>query len=127
MYEAVDLNPLYGISYYRLKQTDFDGNTYFSRIQKVETTSLIHADVLISPNPVHHEDGTLHINGLGSTEQILVAIQDLVGRKVNTAVYQTDERGSGRFLLSTKELPSGVYIITITTKGASTNKRMVVR
>jgi hypothetical protein len=48
-YSEVDLQPLDGVSYYRLKQTDFDGAFEYSDIRVV--SSAADAQVLIYPNP----------------------------------------------------------------------------
>ncbi len=49
-YSTVDQKPLEGISYYRLKQTDFNGEYSYSEIAVVNYKYLI--DILIYPNPV---------------------------------------------------------------------------
>jgi len=48
-YKDIDLSPLSGISYYRLKQTDFDGKYSYSDIQKVAFNDY---DIAVYPNPV---------------------------------------------------------------------------
>lgn len=47
-YQEKDLNPLHGVSYYRLKQTDFNGDTSYSKIKSVE---FIKPDFKLYPNP----------------------------------------------------------------------------
>jgi hypothetical protein len=37
-YQAADEKPFDGVSFYRLRQTDFDGRTSFSRIVEVQTS-----------------------------------------------------------------------------------------
>ncbi|MCC7332910.1 MAG: T9SS type A sorting domain-containing protein [Flavobacteriales bacterium] len=49
-YSAIDQNPLDGISYYRLKQTDFNGEYSYSDIESVNNKNL--NEFLIYPNPV---------------------------------------------------------------------------
>ncbi|MBL0341089.1 MAG: hypothetical protein IPP71_09290 [Bacteroidetes bacterium] len=48
-YNLSDMHPLEGISYYRLKQTDFNGNTSNSKILKVQKGDF--ANLKIYPNP----------------------------------------------------------------------------
>ena len=53
IYTSIDLNPYQGISYYRLKQTDFDGHFTYSKPRKVELKSTSSKSrYLIYPNPV---------------------------------------------------------------------------
>jgi hypothetical protein len=48
-YYFTDSEPLYGLSYYRLKQTDFDGSTDFSEIRSVERDTP--DEIFVFPNP----------------------------------------------------------------------------
>ncbi|MGB0431755.1 MAG: hypothetical protein ACPGLV_14875, partial [Bacteroidia bacterium] len=49
-YSFVDLNPVNGINYYRLKQVDFNGEFEYSNVLNVEFTPAIH-DFSVYPNP----------------------------------------------------------------------------
>lgn len=52
-YQAMDDNSTKGTSYYRLKQIDFDGTTFYSEIKAVEgMASGIYIDWAVYPNPV---------------------------------------------------------------------------
>ena len=48
-YKAIDEFPLKGVSYYRLKQTDYNGDFSYS---DVKTVRFNHSDIVIYPNPV---------------------------------------------------------------------------
>lgn len=49
-YEVIDSNPLTGVSYYRLKQTDWDGAFSYSNVAKVHSNR--ESIVQVFPNPV---------------------------------------------------------------------------
>lgn len=52
-YEAVDSQPFTGTSYYRLKQTDFDGSVAYSTIKTITFESQSsHRQIKVYPNPV---------------------------------------------------------------------------
>jgi hypothetical protein len=48
-YSFNDANPANGVSYYRLKQTDFDGKTTYSNVVKINRDE--EATLMVSPNP----------------------------------------------------------------------------
>ncbi|MFT6335279.1 MAG: hypothetical protein ACI86M_002571 [Saprospiraceae bacterium] len=60
-YTAIDHSPLDGISYYRLKQTNYDGRTNYSRIIKEEFKNTKNYILGIYPNPFSNAT-TSHTN-----------------------------------------------------------------
>jgi len=50
-YSAIDPSPFSGISYYRLKQTDYDGQYEYSQIRAINFASS--TKVIIYPNPAN--------------------------------------------------------------------------
>ncbi|MFP4289584.1 MAG: T9SS type A sorting domain-containing protein [Bacteroidales bacterium] len=79
-YDATDKNPLRGTTYYRLKQTDFDGSYKYSDIIAVSNNNPIDSDAFrIYPNPA----GSDNINIAASGEKdVNFNIFDLTGKKV---------------------------------------------
>jgi hypothetical protein len=54
-YSAIDSKPNDGISYYRLKQTDFDGQFEFSKTISMNFNKSKNQEIQIYPNPVEDE------------------------------------------------------------------------
>jgi len=50
-YKIIDLSPLSGISYYRLKQFDYNGNTQYSDLEKIDFLRGIGNLIRFYPNP----------------------------------------------------------------------------
>lgn len=65
-YRFVDTNPLKGISYYRLKQTDFDGTSTNSTIIAVKMGGDSDVEFSVYPNPVINQID-LKLNGKATT------------------------------------------------------------
>jgi hypothetical protein len=75
-YECYDMDPLQGISYYRLKAVDFNKTFGYSDIKMMEFN---HSDgtLLIHPNPAHDK---LYVNYIGKFKSGSFVITDARGR-----------------------------------------------
>jgi hypothetical protein len=99
-YSFLDLNPLSGMNYYRLRQVDYDGHTEFSRIVGVKIDS--ENVVKIYPNPT---TGIIHIEGAQSN----VKIMDILGRPVINGTIINQK-------IDVSHLPGGFYILSVFSK-----------
>jgi hypothetical protein len=121
-YSTVDTNPYSGVSYYRLKQVDYDGKFVYSNIEVVNLNSISEMNMVVSPNPVI---GLVDIR-LDSDyfANPTIEVRDLQGRillvKNNLSV---SEGKSVNVDLS--ELPQGLYFIQASENGKSISKRIV--
>jgi hypothetical protein len=109
-YSTIDNNPYSDITYYRLKQTDFNGfETYSSTI----SISNILGDAYVSnlyPNPT-----TQNVSfDFSSPAQgsIYVHIYDIEGRIISTSNYSVN-KGSNNIDLEMVELAKGIYNIEV--------------
>ncbi|MGV6861188.1 MAG: T9SS type A sorting domain-containing protein [Putridiphycobacter sp.] len=97
-YYDVDNKPLYGTSYYRLKQTDFDGEVSYSGVISVNRS--FEDKVVIYPNPF-----TDAVNILISESEFNVEILSADGKMINN--YQNTTS------IDLSYLVEGVYFIRI--------------
>jgi len=102
-YAWTDLSPYAGISYYRLKQTDYDGTTEVFNIVSVEQKEV--EELQAYPNPVSHTS-TL----LGVDENLAVRIFNTVGVEV-TGNVNISNSPSKKTLLDMSQLPKGMYYV----------------
>lgn len=104
-YQTIDNNPLPGISYYRLKQTDFDGTFEYSPIQSVGEDRLAY-QLEISPNPT---ENILRINiPLNANQSIAIFDSQGINLTLMTDVIEQREQYS---LLDVSKLRSGIYFL----------------
>lgn len=104
-YEATDANPLPGISYYRLKQTDFNGDYSYSEIKAV-TFDQMRTEMRIYPNPA---SDVLIIEG-SEKELELIRIYSVTGQDV-TRLTEVVGSGSNKLILNIRHLSCGSYIL----------------
>lgn len=56
LYSHIDVNPITGLSFYRLKQTDFSGEFDYSEIRSVRVAKKFKASYKAYPNPINKGD-----------------------------------------------------------------------
>ncbi len=105
-YEAYDESPVSGTSYYRIKQTDFNGNTSYSETRSVRYES---KNKSLSVFPVPNTGNSITINGISEFRNHELQVVNAAGAKVFAKSLTN----------ATVELPSlvkGVYFLRITDK-----------
>jgi len=78
-YEIIDVNPFLGTSYYRLKQTDFNGKYSFSNIVSVNAGS---DNIFDKPFNYYVNNQFLIINLNDNYYNMMIAITDVAGRRI---------------------------------------------
>ena len=124
-YSAIDENPLNGTSYYRLKQTDFDGKFSCSNLVAVKTS--LETLFSVYPNPSDGSNVTISLNG-SSAKEILVVVLDMTGRESYSKIVPTFRDGT--FLIATdpsSKLAPGVYLVTATSDNKIYNQKLIIR
>lgn len=124
-YSENDPNPLNGISYYRLKQTDFDGMFSYSEIVAVEGNSLGASDFTIFPNPINGNLFNLQFTG-SNNQQIGVIIHDMMGKTYYSKSFSIAEGTLSIPIPLETELPSGIYLITVLRNEESITRKIIV-
>lgn len=125
-YVSVDTIPYDGVSYYRLKQTDFNGNYTYSDLKMVSFEKDVDFSFNIYPNPNDGEAFNLQIIA-NKNEEVLVVVHNLLGKELYSKVIITSENGNVVHAIDPSEkLPAGVYVITATSNDNIYNKRLIV-
>jgi fibronectin-binding autotransporter adhesin len=127
-YKAVDTSPYEGLSYYRLKQTDFDGKFTFSNWVAVDNKAKRNFDFKIFPNPSNGEEIYISSETLGEgNSEVLVVLYNIMGEIVFSKVIVSD---NGTFISAidpSKHLGPGVYIVVGTSNNDFYRQKLVIR
>lgn len=102
-YEMLDYSFKNGINYYRLKQTDYNGNYTYSDILALEASSK--KDFRVYPNPF---DSKITIQTAGDDYIKNYVIKDVLGKKIEEGKLNEAET-----ILEVSDLKQGTYFITI--------------
>jgi hypothetical protein len=129
-YSTVDNNPYQGISYYRLKQTDFDGKFTYSKLVAVDFTVTSNSlSFEVFPNPISQNEGTnIRIKEFQPEAEILVVVRDLLGQELYSKVIMTDFSGNSITAIDIENrLPAGTYLIIGTSLNHTFNKYLIIK
>jgi|GEM_PF-2023827 len=105
-YESFDKLAYYGLSYYRLKQTDFDGQVSFSMIRSVYVKKQSQITMSIYPNPASN---LVYIKGI-KIDISSIAIYNSFGQNV-TSLIQFERVSDLEIKLYLETLPNGIYFL----------------
>lgn len=111
-YSYIDASPFPKVTYYRLKQTDYDGASEYSKIIRVETSQEKERKMSVYPNPNAGSEITLtldnytpfQLNGLEILSQQNVMLESFIAETGSASAYNF------RF---GRQLARGLYIVRI--------------
>jgi len=105
-YSTNDNNPYSGTSYYRLKQTDFNGQFEYSQIRSLNIEKLGNSQIEMYPNPVNNQ---ITITG-SKTELKSIIIYNILGQDVTKLTNQIS-RNESKIIIDLSILNTGIYYI----------------
>ncbi len=125
-YHFTDESPITGRSYYRLKQTDFDGKYTYSEIRTVrfEKTEFSQLEIeKVWPNPFEERFDITYI--LPQDGEVKMILSHASGKIVQTSVHR-GVKGINTIGFSSGEvLQSGNYILQLNCEGQTASKKLI--
>ena len=131
-YEFVDQMPVSGISYYQLKQVDFDGAFEHSDKISVEWINAGFVagfvEVNLYPNPAPQGQAKLKVTGLRPSSTVTFKLLDMFGKPLMQQVLETDMLSQQGFMIQPRaRLSTGVYVVSVQQGSEVHQKTMIVR
>jgi hypothetical protein len=105
-YSFIDQRPYTGVSYYRLRQTDFDGTSTLSEPQAVEVLS--NGDFAL--DQVYHAQEGLNLIYHATDPFVTIEIFDLLGKRVHVESLENGGNGFGTIY---PDLARGAYLLRL--------------
>jgi hypothetical protein len=126
-YPETDFNPYTGVSYYRLKQVDFDGSYSYSQIIPVEYNPTGDVSINVYPNPTNAGQGfNVELYGLAS-QQVKLRLFDVSGKLLVNKTITDNNKSSVTNMQLPYNVASGIYTIVIQSEQGVYSKKLVVR
>lgn len=124
-YTALDAEPLSGLSYYRLKQTDFDGTYTYSKLAAVNLQKVgAEASMIVYPNPSF---GNINVQAKGVLGMVSIMVTDMQGRTIYLQHLKIEEEGQPVALDLESMLTSGYYQVTMIGSGIKLVEKIIIQ
>jgi Secretion system C-terminal sorting domain len=109
-YSFDEHNPYQGVTYYRLKQIDYNGQYEYSGIIAIDRNSPLITMSKVRPNPTNNDANVDFYTHTKSN--IRMQLFDFSGRQISEQSI-TAEAGMNSLTVPTKDLPAGLYTVRI--------------
>ncbi len=120
-YSYTDNNPLIGISYYRLKQTDADGAFTYSNIIKIENRE----ELFVHVYPVPAKGGKLFVqHPVAQSKNAVIDVYSMDGKKVCSAGMELNSTASS---IDVSGLVSANYILVYRSENQTISKKVIIQ
>jgi hypothetical protein len=117
-------NPQNGISYYRLKQVDFDGQFEYSEVLSLNFKREIGEIGQFYPSP--SKSGLVNLDYTTQTdEEITITVFDMTGKLVFNEIQQV-LNGDNNLSFDFSNLNTGIYIVKIGNTKNSTHRKIII-
>ena len=126
-YFEVDWSPLASLSYYRLKQIDYNGEHSYSGVVPVQATAINEVpDKLFPAKDIEvSEDGIINLDDLKDREAIVVLRNDKGVEYYSKIKINTENELLCAFSLD-QEIPKGSYLITASSINEIYSKKLCI-
>lgn len=130
-YSYTDKNPLYGVSYYRLRQVDFEGQFDYSNVVVLENfeDNAVTPDpeMILYPNPASLDELIIRASNLQPWMEVELMLLDAYGKQYIYKLIMPEELEKGLTLKQNLNLASGLYLVSIKQGSIRMQKKLILK
>lgn len=125
-YSIIDYSPFIGLNYYRLKQTDFNGDYKYSNLVFEIFDGPKHIQFSIYPNP-NNGEFTVDFSGVANNQQIEIQLVDVVGKLISKSVSYSGEGSNSIKISPESKIKPGIYFCQLTANGVKYSTKVLIQ
>ncbi|MEO8583419.1 MAG: T9SS type A sorting domain-containing protein [Flavitalea sp.] len=122
-YTFTDKSPLDGLSFYRLVQTDIDGEKDYFEIKKIINQKDLKS-LIVSPNPFTSQISAFIT--LNRTQKVRATLTDISGKEL-MAVSGVYNKGLNEIRMPAQHFEKGIYLLKVTGDNVSVSQKVIKR
>lgn len=127
-YDFADKSPLFGASYYRLKQVDFDGQFEYSPIVSINNAFTgQRMKAVVFPNPTSQHNINLRVITQNKQNTIHVSMVSISGERFYAKTHWASDFSQDKKISIPGRLNNGIYILTIKQNDEMFRVKVIVR
>lgn len=116
-YQTTDASPLSGTSYYRLKQTDYNGKYKYFNMVSVAFEASKNITFSVYPNP-NLGEFTVDFSGIENNHEVQIALCDELGKEVySNSVYSNSIHSNQVQIIPASKIAKGKYFCSLIFEG----------
>lgn len=123
-YLTYDFHPTRSLSYYRLKQTDFDGKHEYLKIIVVQYVGQHLNKFEVFPNPI--SNGFINIRYFGLGEPVSVFLTDLGGHVILETTLASSEGTRMEIIEVPQSISKGLYLVVLQQSGLTNSQTIII-
>lgn len=123
-YYAIDKDPFDGISYYRLKQTDFDGKYSYSEIIALNITNESTLEIISINYETDNNNST--IIRVGDNSSFTLELLNNTGGLVFSSEYNFPAGSIAEIFLNSNDYKKGMYLLKVSDKSVMKTKKLII-
>lgn len=125
-YEYIDYAPIAGTAYYRIKQTDMNGEYDYSKIINVTSDRLSMNSLEIYPNPTDAQNINVQLKSFDLNSPVAVKIVGILGKSYYSGTYSVVEINKGVTLSAINPLMPGIYVVIVEQANLIIQKKLII-
>jgi hypothetical protein len=127
-YDFIDDQPMFGVSYYRLIQVDYDGaSTTYPKISIANNAFMTGIEAVLFPNPTSVTNINLRLLSGDENSPVFIQVFDLMGKLIHSQRFEAALGKTDLSLALTHKIDKGIYHVFVVQGGNQVVEKLIIK